>query len=811
MPIAPENARPKADDRDRKTHTELHIQMITTGPDPPSPMPPHTPAGGGRYTSTNLNRSFKNTGTPDRAKTGHGPGGMVRLGAPTRPRLQSTYSAAPAPVDLPSLRAESAGHDSSSGTPLLPSGWASPSQSAPASSSAADTPATATGNSSLSVPPAAARGISPEGDAAAADVEAGSSPASISGKTAPRTWATRKAVDPASLALSSSPDYPTAAEAMRLRADKHHQPAHLPSSGSSDDRGAVTSSGAVRTSPPRSGQPSAGGSSQDARMVSDSSQVAGTKSSDRHYDHEWAEELEEDMDYSKLPEFGDLTPVIPVATGEKSPIPSSTPAATAAPASMADEKQQAPPAKPRAWTPEFHAAEREKEAERERGREHSRDQPWGHRDPGAGIGQEPPSSGAWRNGRRPSASDREREDRNQFFTDHPPAVLQRPAANAAAYRKPVIPRPEIASHDPMTDPTRPPHMTRRRPKVRLPVRTRVRMREPSTIAPFRDKTNAEQVPLLTGARKTNAAFTLTWMTVGPAREMLSTTSIRREGSLAALMTGLPRAGSTRAVRTAEDRARRQTIDHRPPSAASSHWDEHHRDPRFDRRGSRDSVGHPVRVPPPHAQQPSQRFEDGRPGPRPGQDAHPLRPPGPYRDERNDRPLHGPVGKETAPVRDIDHIPWRRAVPVAEPAPAGVASNAGATPAVLVASAPAKPSVPVPSKIAKPPVPDPVPAPGQPPARPALVPDTTRVRSILQNNSRHPAVAPSPKPAPAPTSSEQKDPSRATLNSLVKDIGEGVSPAAASGSRPTASAPLQPAARGAATSNDVTPSESSASS
>ncbi|KAJ3292637.1 DRAP deaminase [Borealophlyctis nickersoniae] len=387
---------------------------------------------GTKYQSANLNKGFKANPSHQASR-----GGMQTLGS-TRPRMQSSLVAAPRPVDLPSLRRENAGLDPS--VALVPpggGGWGTHLDGAN-------------------------KGRADGGTKAADGPDGGDADA----KRAPRTWGTgRISGNPA----TSSPDFPTAAEAMRSqkaekvekgeKSDKKEKekPGKVESAEKDEDTVgfwrvansdvSILPVAQVNFCPDQKAAPADASMKEEVKRPAVNGELLkpksawGTSSSRRMrehtpehlQDHAWVD-IDDDMDYTKVPVFRSgedgvevvegiaptpvQVPAVAEPTTRPTPAVSSTPqeaqpqpTPTRAAAYGDVRKLDAPESRP-AWGGSsrirpHHAHESM----------HERDRPNDQR-----LNDGP---GDWRGSRRSFDSDRERDERNKYYNAHPPQLLQR--------------------------------------------------------------------------------------------------------------------------------------------------------------------------------------------------------------------------------------------------------------------------------------------------------------------------------------------------------------------------------------------------
>ncbi|KAI8995065.1 hypothetical protein BC832DRAFT_362984 [Gaertneriomyces semiglobifer] len=245
-----------------------------------SPLPSRGPLAAGAVTGrnrySNLNKAFQPAANRGKAVLGMGPRtGPHVLGA-SRPRLQSSLVQAPKPVDLPSLRRENSGLDPSIN--IVPSGgtgWVS--------SKAKDN------DNPLS------NGEGPCDTAA-------SSPQQVKPV---RHW--EVAVTAATHPVAISPDFPTAAEAMRLvKSDKRDSRASFTSDHGTPKNLDAMSTNTDATDNAKIIEVVHETTKSDLVGVEDTSVNDGpTKAAEKistEEEHSWLED-DGDMDYSKVPVF----------------------------------------------------------------------------------------------------------------------------------------------------------------------------------------------------------------------------------------------------------------------------------------------------------------------------------------------------------------------------------------------------------------------------------------------------------------------------------------------------------------------------
>ncbi|TPX68847.1 hypothetical protein SpCBS45565_g02861 [Spizellomyces sp. 'palustris'] len=232
--------------------------------------------------SLNLNKAFKSS-TPTHKGGSAARNGLQVLGS-TRPRLQSSLVAAPKPVDLPSLRKENAGLDPTvSLVPSGGSGWAVRNKESDETVGA----------------------VEHDNGASGSGEETGSAQGPI--RKSPRNWAITAA---SSSPLPSSPDFPTAAEALKNQKLEKKDGAGEPKTGR---EARATSAGGDKmgdkaertfdfTKQTEAQRPESVPPIKSAWQIPTPPSQSNPDGSPHEKDHTWVDD-DDDMDFSKVPVF----------------------------------------------------------------------------------------------------------------------------------------------------------------------------------------------------------------------------------------------------------------------------------------------------------------------------------------------------------------------------------------------------------------------------------------------------------------------------------------------------------------------------
>ncbi|KNC98956.1 hypothetical protein, variant [Spizellomyces punctatus DAOM BR117] len=232
--------------------------------------------------SLNLNKAFKSS-TPTHKGGSAARNGLQVLGS-TRPRLQSSLVAAPKPVDLPSLRKENAGLDPTvSLVPSGGSGWAVRNKESDETVGAVEHDNAASGSSE----------------------ETGSAQGPI--RKSPRNWAITAA---SSSPLPSSPDFPTAAEALKnQKLEKKDGTGELKTgkearatSAGGDKMGDNAEKAFDITKQAEAQRPESVPPIKSAWQIPAPPSQSNTDGPPHEKDHTWVDD-DDDMDFSKVPVF----------------------------------------------------------------------------------------------------------------------------------------------------------------------------------------------------------------------------------------------------------------------------------------------------------------------------------------------------------------------------------------------------------------------------------------------------------------------------------------------------------------------------